>query len=166
MANDSSSAIVRVEGLRKRYGDLEALRGITFEIKSGEVFGLLGPNGAGKTTTIEILEGLRQPDSGTVMVCGMDPGREQTALKQRIGAQLQATVLPDKIRVEEALALFAGFYRQSASIEMLLEQFGLGGKTAGIFRKAFRRPKAAPGLGAGDGEQSRTGFARRTHRGP
>src|SRR5271157_4867446 len=123
MTNDSISAVVRVEGLRKRYGDIEALRGITFEIKAGEVFGLLGPNGAGKTTTIEILEGLRQPDGGTVMVCGMDPTREQAALKERIGAQLQATVLPDKIRVEEALRLFVSFYQQSASVEMLMEHF-------------------------------------------
>ena len=135
MANDFNSVIVRVEGLQKRYGDLEALRGVSFEIKSGEVFGLLGPNGAGKTTTIEILEGLRQPDSGSVMVCGMDPGREQTALKQRIGAQLQATVLPDKIRVEEALALFSSFYRQTVPIEMLLEQFGLREKRRAFFEK-------------------------------
>jgi ABC-2 type transport system ATP-binding protein len=135
MSNDANSAVVRVEGLRKRYGDFEALRGITFEIKAGEVFGLLGPNGAGKTTTIEILEGLRRPDGGTVTICGMDPGREQTALKERIGAQLQATVLPDKIRVEEALALFASFYRESASIEMLLERFGLVEKRRASFEK-------------------------------
>ncbi len=125
MTNGENSAVVRVDGLRKRYGDLEALRNITFEIKTGEVFGLLGPNGAGKTTTIEILEGLRQPDGGTVMVCGMDPSREPDALKQRIGAQLQATVLPDKIRVEEAINLYAGFYQHSASREMLLDRFGL-----------------------------------------
>jgi ABC-2 type transport system ATP-binding protein len=135
MANDPNSAVVRVESLRKHYGSLEALREVTFEIKAGEVFGLLGPNGAGKTTTIEILEGLRQPDGGTVTVCGMNPGHEQTALKERIGAQLQATVLPDKIRVEEALALFASFYRESASIEMLLEQFGLAEKRRAFFEK-------------------------------
>ena len=135
IANDSNSSIVYVEGLHKRYGDLVALRGITLEIKVGEVFGFLGPNGAGKTTTIEILEGLRQPDSGTVRVCGMDPGREQTALKERIGAQLQATVLPDKIRVGEALTLFASFYREPVSIEMLLERFGLGEKRQTYFEK-------------------------------
>jgi ABC-2 type transport system ATP-binding protein len=135
MANGPNSAVVRVEDLRKRYGDLEALRGITFEIKAGEVFGLLGPNGAGKTTTIEILEGLRQADSGTVRVCGMDPAREQTALKERIGAQLQNTVLPDKIRVEEALALYAGFYQAPASIELLLERFGLGEKRRAFYEK-------------------------------
>jgi len=135
MSNDAHSAVVRVEGLRKHYGDLEALRGITFEIQAGEVFGLLGPNGAGKTTTIEILEGLRRPDGGMVTVCGMDPGREPTALKERIGAQLQATVLPDKIRVEEALALYASFYLQSASLEMLLERFGLAEKRRAFFEK-------------------------------
>jgi ABC-2 type transport system ATP-binding protein len=133
MTNDANSAVVRVEGLRKRYGDLEALRGITFEIRTGEVFGLLGPNGAGKTTTIEILEGLRQPDGGTVTVCGMDPSSEPNALKQRIGAQLQATVLPDKIRVEEAIALYAGFYQHSASLEMLLDRFGLQEKRRTFF---------------------------------
>src|SRR5208283_2726591 len=135
MSNDSNSAVVRVEGLRKHYGDLEALRGITFEIKAGEVFGLLGPNGAGKTTTIEILEGLRQPDSGTAMVCGVDPRSAPSALKERIGAQLQSTVLPDKIRVEEALTLFASFYQESASIEMLLGQFGLAEKRRTFFEK-------------------------------
>jgi ABC-2 type transport system ATP-binding protein len=135
MVNDPSAAVVRVEDLRKRYGNLEALRGITFEINAGEVFGLLGPNGAGKTTTIEILEGLRQADSGTVRVCGMDPAREQTALKERIGAQLQNTVLPDKIRVEEALALYASFYHAPASIKLLLERFGLGEKRQTFFEK-------------------------------
>jgi ABC-2 type transport system ATP-binding protein len=135
MSNEVNSAVVRVEGLRKNYGDIAALQGITFEIKAGEVFGLLGPNGAGKTTTIEILEGLRLPDGGTVTVCGTDPSREPNALKERIGAQLQATVLPDKIRVEEALALYASFYRESASVEMLLEQFGLVEKRRTFYEK-------------------------------
>jgi ABC-2 type transport system ATP-binding protein len=146
MLNDAQSAVVHVKGLRKHYGDLEALRGITFEIQAGEVFGLLGPNGAGKTTTIEILEGLRRADGGTVTVCGMDPGREPTALKERIGAQLQATVLPDKIRVEEALALFAGFYRKSASLEMLLERFGLVEKRRAFFEKLSGGQKQALAL--------------------
>lgn len=133
MATSPSPALVQVKDLRKSYGTLLALQGITFEIGAGEVFGLLGPNGAGKTTTIEILEGLRQPDSGAVMVCGMNPAREQLVLKERIGAQLQATVLPDKIRVEEALALFASFYQKPASIEMLLERFGLREKRRTFF---------------------------------
>lgn len=135
MVNGESSPIVHVEDLRKSYGELEALRGITFEIRTGEVFGLLGPNGAGKTTTIEILEGLRQPDSGTVRVCGMDPAKEQAALKQRIGVQLQNTVLPDKIRVDEALALYASFYRNPAPIEDILKRFGLEEKRSTFFEK-------------------------------
>jgi ABC-2 type transport system ATP-binding protein len=135
MEKSNHAAVVRVEDLRKRYERLEAVCGISFEIRSGEVFGLLGPNGAGKTSTIEILEGLRRPDSGSVSVCGMDPTREKAALKQRIGAQLQATVLPDKIRVEEALRLYASFYRQPASIELLLQRFGLTDKRRSFFEK-------------------------------
>ncbi len=131
--NDSRPVLVRVENLHKRCGSLEALRGISFEIKKGEVFGLLGPNGAGKTTTIEILEGLRQPDEGTVRVCDFDPSRESAKLKQRIGAQLQTTVLSDKMRVEEALQLFSCFYGETASIEMLLERFGLAEKRRAFF---------------------------------
>ena len=128
----SGSAIVEVQDLRKRYGQVEALRGVSFQIHQGEVFGLLGPNGAGKTSTIEILEGLREPDSGEVRVCGLEPARESLKLKQRIGAQLQNTILPDKVRVEEALNLFAGFYDRAVSIDDLLKQFGLTDK-----RRAF-----------------------------
>src|SRR5574337_504129 len=130
---NNNSLVVSVQDLRKRYGSVEALRGISFEIHRGEVFGLLGPNGAGKTTTIEILEGLRHSDEGTVRVCGLDPARERRELKQRIGAQLQATVLADKIRVEEALALFASFYERTAPLEMLLERFGLAEKRRAFF---------------------------------
>src|SRR5712692_2467418 len=86
-----SVAIVQVENLTKKYGAVEALRGVSFEVHAGEVFGLLGPNGAGKTTTIEILEGLRTPDSGRVSVCGLDPQRSGTSYKQQIGAVLQST---------------------------------------------------------------------------
>ncbi len=131
--NGDNSVLVRAENLHKCYGGVEALRGVSFEIHKGEVFGLLGPNGAGKTTTIEILEGLRQPDLGSVTVCGLDPTRESAELKQRIGAQLQATVLPDKMRVEEALRLFASFYAQAASIEVLLTRFGLAEKRRAFF---------------------------------
>ena len=134
-ANENNSPIVSAKNLHKSYGDVLALRGISFEIKKGEVFGLLGPNGAGKTTTIEILVGLRQPDQGTVRVCGLEPAKESDELKQRIGAQLQATVLPDKMRVEEALWLFASFYRKSVSIESLLESFGLKEKRKAFFDK-------------------------------
>ena len=120
-----SVAIVQVENLAKRYGAVEALRGVSFEVHAGEVFGLLGPNGAGKTTTIEILEGLRTPDSGRVSVCGLDPQRSGTSYKQQIGAVLQSTALPEKLRVGEALKLFASFYSRRRDTTDLLRRFGL-----------------------------------------
>ncbi|HUY15130.1 MAG TPA: ABC transporter ATP-binding protein [Terriglobia bacterium] len=131
--SNGNGVVVEVREVRKHYGPVEALRGINFEIKKGEVFGLLGPNGAGKTTTLEILEGLRQADGGEVRVCGLDPFRQSRDLKQRIGAQLQATVLPDKIRVEEALRLYGGFYRRSVPVEKLLDQFGLSEKRRALY---------------------------------
>ena len=95
-----------MRGLRKSYGDFEAIKGIDFEVRSGEVFGLLGPNGAGKTSTIEILEGLRPRSGGEVKVLDLDPDRQKRELKDRIGPCLQATNLPDKITVREALDFF------------------------------------------------------------
>ncbi|PYU12133.1 MAG: ABC transporter ATP-binding protein [Acidobacteria bacterium] len=120
-----SAPIVQVENLVKRYGDVEAVRGVSFEVHQGEVFGLLGPNGAGKTTTVEILEGLRTPDSGRVTVCGLDPQRSGFSFKQEIGAVLQSTALPDKLRVGEALNLFASFYSRQRDPADLLRRFGL-----------------------------------------
>lgn len=120
-----SDAIIQVEGLYKSYDAVQAVRGVSFSVFQGEVFGLLGPNGAGKTSTVEILEGLRNRDRGTALVCGLDPERTGDEYKQRIGAVLQATALPDKIRVEEALRLFADFYRTRADISLLLRRFQL-----------------------------------------
>jgi ABC-2 type transport system ATP-binding protein len=120
-----ASAILQVENLVKRYGDVEAVRDVSFNVEEGEVFGLLGPNGAGKTTTVEILEGLRNPDGGRVSVCGLDPQQSPQELKHEIGAALQSTSLPDKIRVMEALRLFASFYKRRRRLEDLLERFGL-----------------------------------------
>jgi ABC-2 type transport system ATP-binding protein len=120
-----NNSILQVEKLVKHYGDVEAVRGVSFNVAEGEVFGLLGPNGAGKTTTVEILEGLRTPDSGRVSVCGLDPQKNPQELKHEIGAALQATSLPDKLRVMEALRLFASFYRRRRSPEELLKRFGL-----------------------------------------
>ncbi len=116
---------LHVENLTKRYGDVEALRGVSFDVEEGEVFGLLGPNGAGKTTTVEILEGLRTPDSGKVSVCGLDPQRSPEELKNEIGGALQSTALPEKMRVLEALRLFASFYKRRGNPEELLKRFGL-----------------------------------------
>ena len=120
-----NNSILQVENLYKRYGDVEAVRGVSFNVEEGEVFGLLGPNGAGKTSTVEILEGLRTPDSGRVSVCGLDPQKNPQELKHEIGAALQATSLPDKLRVMEALRLFSSFYRRKRSPEELLKRFGL-----------------------------------------
>ena len=117
--------ILQVENLVKRYGDVEAVRGVSFNVEEGEVFGLLGPNGAGKTSTVEIMEGLRTADSGRVSVCGLDPQKNPQELKHQIGAALQSTSLPDKLRVIEALRLFASFYRRHRSPEELLKRFGL-----------------------------------------
>jgi ABC-2 type transport system ATP-binding protein len=127
-----SSATIQVENLTKRYGDVEALRGVSFSVREGEVFGLLGPNGAGKTTTVEILEGMRPADSGRVSVCGFDPHTGEDAFKQEIGAVLQSTALPDKIRVGEAMATFVSFYRRRRDVRGLLRRFGLQEK-----RQAF-----------------------------
>jgi ABC-2 type transport system ATP-binding protein len=123
-----SPPILEVRDLSKRYGSVEALRGISFTVEVGEVFGLLGPNGAGKTTTVEILEGLRTADGGSVSVCGLDPQKDGEALKHCIGAALQSTSLPDKLRVSEALHLFASFYCQRRDPDALLKRFGLEDK--------------------------------------
>jgi ABC-2 type transport system ATP-binding protein len=98
---------------------------VSFEVEEGEVFGLLGPNGAGKTSTVEILEGLRPPDGGIVSVCGLNPQASGDAYKQEIGAVLQSTALPDKLRVSEALAMFASFYKRHRATDGLLKRFGL-----------------------------------------
>ncbi len=117
--------VLAVTDLVKCYGDLRAVDGVTFTVDEGEIFGMVGPNGAGKTTTIECLEGLRQPDGGSVSVYGIDPFKESRAVMERIGIQLQESDLPSRIRVGEALHLFASFYADSVDPEKLLERMGL-----------------------------------------
>jgi len=129
------SPVLQVENLTKRYGDVEAVRGISFQVSEGEVFGLLGPNGAGKTSTIEILEGLRTPDGGTLSVCGYDPRTQAGELKHEIGAALQSTSLPDKIRVTEAIRLFASFYKRRRDPDELLKRFGLEEKRNAFYNQ-------------------------------
>jgi ABC-2 type transport system ATP-binding protein len=116
---------IHTRGLRKSYGALEAVKGIDIEVQTGEVFGLLGPNGAGKTTTVEILEGLRPRSGGEVTVLGFDPDLQKQSLKDRIGVCLQATNLPDKIKVHEALDLFGAFYTKRVDGDSLLRRLQL-----------------------------------------
>jgi ABC-2 type transport system ATP-binding protein len=120
-----NSPVIQVENLTKSYGSVEALRGVSFEVNEGEVFGLLGPNGAGKTTTVEILEGLRSADGGRALVCGLNPRQAGLRYKEEIGATLQSTALPEKIRVREALAMFSSFYGRRRNLADLLRRFGL-----------------------------------------
>jgi ABC-2 type transport system ATP-binding protein len=116
---------IEVAGLKKSYGPLEAVKGIDFEVCAGEVFGLLGPNGAGKTTTVEILEGLRPRSGGKVSVLGCDPGVQTRELKDRVGVCLQSTRLQDKLKVQEAIELFAALYTRSVNATQLLKRLQL-----------------------------------------
>jgi ABC-2 type transport system ATP-binding protein len=122
---NTAAPAISVQSLKKSYGDVHAVKGIDFTIQSGEVFGLLGPNGAGKTTTVEILEGLRPRTGGEVTVLGFDPDRQREQLKDRIGVCLQATNLPEKIRVREAMQVFASFYTRHVDLNKLLQRLQL-----------------------------------------
>jgi ABC-2 type transport system ATP-binding protein len=123
-----AAAHVIVRDLRKSYDGVDAVRGVSFEIQPGEIFGLLGPNGAGKTTTVECLVGLREPDAGHLEVCGLDARRQLREVKQKIGVALQSTSLQDKITPREALRLFGSFYRDRESPQALLDRFSLNEK--------------------------------------
>lgn len=117
--------IVSVCNLSKRYGAVEAVRDVSFSIRQGSIFGLLGPNGAGKTSIIEMIEGLRKPDGGTIRIDGLDPVKNGRQVRQIIGAQLQTTALHDKIRLREILGLFASFYRSPKKETEVLQLVGL-----------------------------------------
>jgi ABC-2 type transport system ATP-binding protein len=118
-------AAVTVHELRKRYGDREALRGVSFEIRTGEVFSLLGPNGAGKTTTVEILEGYRTRDGGQVSVLGADPLRTSRDWRGRIGVVLQSSAMYETLTVRESLAAFAGYYERPRPVDDVVRVVGL-----------------------------------------
>jgi len=120
--------VIRVSGVRKTYGQTVAVDDVSFDVEDGEIFGLIGPNGAGKTTTMECVEGLRSPDRGTISVLGLDPIRDVYALQVRIGVQLQQAQLQKRIKVWEAVHLWASLYRTSVDGDRLLEQLGLGEK--------------------------------------
>jgi ABC-2 type transport system ATP-binding protein len=122
-----------VRDLKKSYGGREAVRGISFEVAEGEILGLLGPNGAGKTSTLECVIGLRRADGGSIQLCGIDALAEPEAVKELIGAQLQATALQDKITPREAISLFRSFYGKPAGTADLIERFSLTEKADAPF---------------------------------
>ena len=122
----STEPVIRVRGLTKRYGDVQAVDGIDFDVARGEIFGLLGPNGAGKTTTVEILEGLREPDGGEVTVLDVDVTKGADALKPRIGVSLQTAALYPKLTVTELIDLFRSFYPRSRPTDEIIDALELG----------------------------------------
>jgi ABC-2 type transport system ATP-binding protein len=127
--------VIAVSNLRKRYGAQVAVDDISFTVEEGEIFGILGPNGAGKTTTVECIAGLREPDGGQISVLGLDPQRDRDQLRHRLGLQLQESQLPDKLKVGEALRLYASFYDNPADWRTLLADLGLTEKENARFGK-------------------------------
>ena len=127
--------VIEVRNLHKAYGGTVAVDDISFTVGEGEIFGILGPNGAGKTTTVECVEGLRKQDRGEISVLGLDPLRDRAELTQLLGAQLQESQLPAKLRVAEALDLYSSFYRAPADWRALLVALGLADKSTTPFRK-------------------------------
>ena len=120
--------IVSVRELRKSYGQIKAVDGVSFDVEEREIFALLGPNGAGKTTTVEILEGLREADSGTAVVAGVDVRKDPSGVKERIGVQLQQSAFPENFVAKEIVELFALFYRKRVDSMALLRSVGLEDK--------------------------------------
>lgn len=127
--------IIDVRGLHKRYRDTVAVEEVSFSVTTGEIFGIVGPNGAGKTTTVECIEGLRVPDRGSVRVRGLDPQRDTAELRQCLGVQLQGSELPERLKVWEALDLYASFYRDPADLDELLDLLMLTEKRNTTFAK-------------------------------
>ncbi len=126
--------VIQAEHLQKKYGATVAVQDVSLQVQQGEIFGIIGPNGAGKTTTVEMLEGLRRADDGSVRVLGLDPQRDGDQLRERIGIQLQSSELDDAIKVWEALELFASFYRRTSDWKNLLAQWGLQEKRNASFK--------------------------------
>ncbi len=129
----SDAVAVRVEHLRKAYGGHVAVADVSFSVAAGEIFGILGPNGAGKTTTVECAQGLRRPDGGLVRVLGLDAGRDRRELRRRVGSQLQSSALPNRLKVWEALDLFASMSPRGDGWPVLLERWGLADKRNASF---------------------------------
>ena len=127
--------VIEVSGLHKEYGPKVAVDEVSFTVEAGEIFGILGPNGAGKTTTVECVTGLRQPERGQISVLGLDPQRDHAELREMVGVQLQESGLPDKLRVNEALELYASFYRDPADAEELIGRLGLADRRNTAYAK-------------------------------
>lgn len=132
-ATPAGDRAVDVDGLTKVYGSLRAVDGVSFQVGTGEIFGIIGANGSGKTTTVECLQGLRQRDGGAVSVLGLDPGIQRDALRHRIGSQLQESALPERLKVWEALDLFAALSPRARDWRQLVEEWGLSEKRGTAF---------------------------------
>ena len=124
----SPDAVIAVDDVRKSYGAVKAVDGVSFHVRKGEIFGLLGPNGAGKTTTMEMIEGLHHPDAGAISVLGLDVRKHAPAIKNRVGVQLQTAALYPQLTVIELLRLFASFYDHGQSVDRVLDDLELGEK--------------------------------------
>src|ERR1700689_3373002 len=130
----ATHSVIQVSGIRKTYGSTVAVDDVSFEVNDGEIFGVIGPNGAGKTTTMECIEGVRKPDRGEISILGLDPFRDVYKLQERIGVQLQQAQLQKRIKVWEAVHLWASLYKRRATDgELLLEQLGLADKRKAWF---------------------------------
>ena len=127
--------IIQVQDLRKSYGDLKAVDGVSFSVQSGEVFGILGPNGAGKTTTVEILEGMRAPDSGTALINGTDVQKDPRAVKKVIGIQLQSSAFFDRLNLAEILDVMASLYGREIDASALLGKVELAERAKALFKE-------------------------------
>ncbi len=149
---ENQVSIIEVESLHKCYGDTVAVRDVSLTIEEGEIFGIIGPNGAGKTTSVECVAGLRKPDRGSITVAGLNPRQDRDELRQILGMQLQETALAEKIKVGEALDLYASFYEHPAPQSQLLPSPALEDKLStrysklsilvGLSRSARRRRSA------------------------
>jgi len=152
------NSIIEVNNLEKKYGDVNAVNGISFSVERGEVFAILGPNGAGKTTTVEMIEGLRKPNSGSINVSNIDALKEPQRIKEIIGVQLQATSLYDNIRVKEAIELFGSYYAKSVPAAIILDEVSTDGKKEQPGQQTIRRTEAALERGISFGKRPGSNF--------
>jgi ABC-2 type transport system ATP-binding protein len=133
-AKTGTESVVTVEHLVKRYGSFLAVDGVSFSIKEGEIFGVIGPNGAGKTTTVECISGLRTPDSGSISIYGLSPQKDRNRIREFLGVQLQESSMPPRLKVREAVELFASFYPNPLDPGGLLETLGIGQVKNSIYK--------------------------------